>query len=142
MYTSAAQILRRAFDFHLRHFLSPSDQSGTEPNTLRLEHVIALADMLLQSDKLEEALTIVKRGQRWVQGRKEQKEWDRYDDDREYDPPGVVRDGNEKEDDESEGFKLDVNLRHRLALIRLRLGDDDEAMVRPSAGRVPKQRSR
>ncbi len=123
-------VLRAAFDFHIDRFNGPNDSSPAEANTLRLEHVTILTDLLLQQDKLEEALVVIKRGQRWVQGRKEQKSWDNMDDDREYDPPGTARDGGGEDTEGSEGFALDTNLRERLALARLRLGDDEEAMVR------------
>jgi general transcription factor 3C polypeptide 3 (transcription factor C subunit 4) len=87
---------------------------------MSLEHVLALVDMLLNIEKLEEGVEVIRRGQRWLQGRGDQKYWDTFDDDREYAP-----DSSEAE----EAFELDVNLRHRLALLRLRLGHDDDAFV-------------
>jgi general transcription factor 3C polypeptide 3 (transcription factor C subunit 4) len=85
--------------------------------------------MLLASDDLEEALVVIRRGQRWLQGRREQRSWDANEDDREYDPEGLDR-GEQTE--QAESYPLEIPLRHRLALVRLRLGDDDEALVSPS----------
>ena len=125
----AANIIREAFDFHLNHFSGPSQQGQKLQNTLRLEHIVLLVDLLLQFDKLEEAVVVIRRGQRWLQGRIMQTSWDSIDDDREYDPPGVSRYKEGQPEEEFEGFALDPNLRHRLALTRLRLGDDNEATV-------------
>jgi general transcription factor 3C polypeptide 3 (transcription factor C subunit 4) len=114
----AAQVLRTAFDFHT--------QSPPESSSMKLQDIVSLVDCALQLDHLEEALLVIRRGQRWLQGRMEQKSWDSFEDDREYDPPGFSRDGNE----ESLGsFPMDVNLRHRLALTRVRLGNDVEAGI-------------
>ena len=120
----AASAYRVAFDHHLSR-LSPTDPTGT----MQLEHIVSLADDLLLLDELEECLGVIRRGQRWLQGRRDEIHWDSLDDDREYDPAGTRR-GEEGEEAESEGFRLETHLRHRLALVRLRLGDDEEAMVR------------
>jgi general transcription factor 3C polypeptide 3 (transcription factor C subunit 4) len=93
---------------------------------MRLEHVKALVDLLLAIEDLEGALNVIRRGQRWLSGRGQAVEWDGFSDDREYDPPGTVRDDGELE----QGNDLDVYFRQKLALIRLRLKDDEEAMVR------------
>jgi len=53
-----------------------------------------------------------------LQGRGDQKYWDTFEDDREY-----------AVDTEEGGNELDIGLRHRLALLRLRLGNDEEAFV-------------
>lgn len=136
----AAQAFRAAFDYHYSTFASPDDASaralgGGGSAILGIEHVVVLVDLLLQLESLEEALLIARRGQRWIQGRKSQKGWDSIvDDDREYDPPGYDRDAPPVDfvdkAAQMEGHELDLNLRHRLALIRLRLGHQAEAMVR------------
>lgn len=130
----ASQIFRSAFDYHIERFSSPEDQRPDEPNTLALEHVVILADMLLASDDLEEALVVIRRGQRWLQGRREQRSWDANEDDREYDPEGLDR-GEQTE--QAESYPLEIPLRHRLALVRLRLGDDEEALVSPPSPAEP-----
>ena len=131
-YSSAAGTFRQAFDFHVERFNGSHDQSEDEPNTMQLEHIITLTDVLLQLDNLEEAVVVIKRGQRWLQARSEQKSWDVMDDDREYDPPEASRKAEGGDTEGSEGFPLDTNLRYQLALARLRLGDDAEAMVSAS----------
>ena len=125
----ATAIMREAFDHHFERFRGPDDRPENEPNTMQLEHVVAFTDLLLAMDKLEEALLTIRRGQRWLQGRKAERHWDGFEDDREYDPPGTQREDMEEDGEGPEGFSLDTNLRHRLALVRLRLGNDDEAMV-------------
>lgn len=102
-----------------------------EPNTMTLENVINLSDLLIKLDELEEVVVVIRRGQRWLQGRRDQKQYDLMEDDREYDGPLVTRveKGKEKEDEERERHPLDISLRHRLALVRLKLGMDDEAKV-------------
>jgi general transcription factor 3C polypeptide 3 (transcription factor C subunit 4) len=84
--------------------------------------------MLLALDDLEEALVVIRRGQRWLQGRRDQRSWDAFEDDREYDPPGFSREEEEGEA-EFESHPLEIPLRNRLALLRLRLGNDEEASV-------------
>lgn len=128
---------RKAFDWHLSQFDGPDDARQTTTNTMHLEHVVQLADLTLQTDNLEDAVVVIRKGQRWLQGRTEQNQWDAFKDDREYDPPGTVRGGiTQEEGDELERHDLETNLRHRLALARLRLGDDDEALVRIPGSRV------
>ncbi|ORX38805.1 hypothetical protein BD324DRAFT_655212, partial [Kockovaella imperatae] len=119
----AASAYRVAFDYHLSK-LTPQSPSST----LNLEHIGSLTDDLLLLDELEEALGVIRRGQRWLQGRQDEIHWDSIEDDREYDPPGTKR-GEDVEEFLSEGHPLDTGLRHRLALVRLRLGDDEEAMI-------------
>lgn len=119
------QAYRTAFDWHIESFSQPDDDE--EGNTMGLEHIVPLADMLMQTEKLEDAVDVVRRGQRWLQGRTDERHWDALEDDREYAPnagPGV-----EGGEEESEGNELETPLRLRLALLRLRLGHDDEAFV-------------
>lgn len=137
-YKWSANIFRTAFDYHLESFSSPSDFIENETNTMSLEHIVILADFLLKLDELEEAVVVIKRGQRWLDGRMNEKHWDGFEDDREYDPPGFSREGVKREPDEEdedgeEGAKrgngLEVDLRQKLALTRLKLGHDKEASV-------------
>ncbi|OCF58798.1 hypothetical protein L486_03288 [Kwoniella mangroviensis CBS 10435] len=129
------QVMREAFDWHIKTFdAGPGSAplvSELIPNTMTIERVIDLVDDFMILDDLDQALEVVRKGQRWLQGRKGQKNWDNYDkEDREYDPPQTPRYNPEtKEMEDNEGFELDVQLRHRLALIRLRLGDHEEAMI-------------
>nr|XP_018265461.1 uncharacterized protein I303_01827 [Kwoniella dejecticola CBS 10117]OBR87619.1 hypothetical protein I303_01827 [Kwoniella dejecticola CBS 10117] len=125
------QTMREAFEWHLKTFNPPILESNLGICTMSIERIIEIVDDFLVLDDLDQALEIARKGQRWLQGRKAQKNWDNFDkDDREYDPPGTSRlNAETKEMEDNEGFELDVHLRHRLALIRLRLGDIDEAMI-------------
>lgn len=118
-YAFGSSAYRTAFDYHLETYpRPPTDEEEDEGNTMEYEHVVSLADILNITEKLEEAVEIVRRGQRWLQGRGDQKYWDTFEDDREY-----------AVDAEEGGNELDIGLRHRLALLRLRLGNDEEAFV-------------
>jgi general transcription factor 3C polypeptide 3 (transcription factor C subunit 4) len=129
-YRFGADALRTAFDWHTETFFGPNDTASPENNTMTLENVINLADLLLQLDELEEAVVVIRRGQRWLQGRNNERQWDVQEDDREFDPEGLVREGEGGEEEEGVAIHpLDVNLRQRLALVRLRLGHDIEANV-------------
>ena len=118
-YAFGSSAYRTAFDYHLETYpRPPTDEEEEEGNTMEYEHVVSLVDILNITEKLEEAVEIVRRGQRWLQGRGAQKYWDTFEDDREY-----------AVDAEEGGNELDIGLRHRLALLRLRLGNDEEAFV-------------
>ena len=120
-YAFGSSAYRTAFDYHLETYPHPpTDEEDDEGNTMELEHVVSLVDILNITEKLEEAVEVVRRGQRWLQGRAEQRYWDTFEDDREYAVDG-----------EEGGNELDIGLRHRLALLRLRLGNDEEAFVSP-----------
>lgn len=124
------QAYRAAFDYHVESFVQPDDDE--EGNTMGLEHIVPLVDMLMQTEKLEDAVDVVRRGQRWLQGRTGEKHWDALEDDREYAPTAGAGAGDEEEGGgggEVEGNELETPLRLRLALLRLRLGHDDEAYV-------------
>jgi general transcription factor 3C polypeptide 3 (transcription factor C subunit 4) len=138
----AANSYRAAFDWHVA-----KTKPDAPDSTMALEHIITLTDDLTALEQLEEAVLVVRRGQRWLQGRKREKRWDAVDDDREYDPPDFIREDPEDAEGaaEKEGgaggkqadkdapdvgqHPLEIPLRHRLAVLRLRLGDDNEAMV-------------
>lgn len=124
---------RTAFDHHLTSIRSPDEPEST----MQLEHIVTLVDDMISKEELEEAVVVIRRGQRWLQGRGDQVQYDTLEDDREYDPPGVTRDGGSepvRDSEDNEGFPMGTPLRHRLALLRLRLGDDNEAMVGRSCG--------
>jgi len=72
-----------------------------------------------------------KKAVRWLGGRLKETRWEKVGDDREFDEEGVKRSAGTSggEGREAEGYGLDVNLRHRLGLARLNLGDVDEARV-------------
>lgn len=120
----AANIFGDAFVFNFATFDSPDDQRSDieEQNCMELEHVVMYVDYLLKSGDPETAINVIHRGQRWLQGRKAERAWDALDDDSEYAPA--------KENEESPASaELDIQLRHKLAVARLRLGQQDEAIV-------------
>lgn len=93
--------------------------------------LITLADFCNSVGEYEQTINMIRDGARWTQGRASQRYWSSVTDDREYDVYGSVR---LHEPNESAGrtqgfFPLDPNLRHRLALARLALGDLEEAQV-------------
>lgn len=133
---------RTAIDWNIASFTSPVDRSttaGGEVCTLKLDHIVTLVDMYTRADNLEDALLVLRRGQRWLSGRRSEFWWDSREDDKEYDPPGFSRDPEEAEEveDDSErgGNPIETVLRLRLAMIRLKMGQDEEAAVSMTAWR-------
>lgn len=109
---------------------------GVDPDTGReipgggfdLMHVLVLADSYNSVKKYHNAVTSIRRGGRWLQGRGSQSYWDACEDDREFDIVGstVIRSGTV-----APGmYELDINARHRLAVSRIRIGDVEEGQVR------------
>lgn len=119
----AVRLYQAAFEYHTATFAHPdAAEAALGPAALSLETLTTLADLLFVSRDYDAIVDVCRRGQRWFQGRREETFWDAMVDDREYDPPGAnVREG--------EGYELDLNLRHRLAVARLKLGHDTDADV-------------
>ncbi|KAG8952110.1 transcription factor TFIIIC subunit tfc4 [Tulasnella sp. 424] len=93
--------------------------------------LVTLADFCNTIGEYEQAIRGIRDGARWMQGRASQRYWTTATDDREYDAQGYGRPAGP---DDSTGrpqgfFPLDPNLRHRLALARLGLGDFDEGQM-------------
>ncbi|GMK54381.1 hypothetical protein CspeluHIS016_0109670 [Cutaneotrichosporon spelunceum] len=123
-----ATIFGDAFVYHYATFDSPSDPD----NTMKIEHVVEYVNYLIKSGETESAIDVIHRGQRWLQGRKHEKAWDAVEDDSEYAPKRFGGDDGDESDEESNnvngGNELDVQLRHLLAIARLRLGQPDMAI--------------
>jgi general transcription factor 3C polypeptide 3 (transcription factor C subunit 4) len=121
-----------AFVYHYATFDAPSDPD----NTMKIEHVVEYVNYLIKSGETESAIDVIHRGQRWLQGRKHEKAWDAVEDDSEYAPKRFGGDDGDESDEEANningGNELDVQLRHLLAIARLRLGQTDMAIVRTS----------
>jgi general transcription factor 3C polypeptide 3 (transcription factor C subunit 4) len=123
------RIYEAAFDYYTRRpYVVPSEEASSSAHVFTIDHIVNLADLMLHVHDYEGVITVVKRGQRWLQGRAVDNQWDTVPDDREFDPEGIAR------DDESAslahgGFAMDVGLRHRLAIARLRLAHDVDAGV-------------
>lgn len=122
----AANIFGDAFVFHFATFDGPEDAKADveEQNTMELDNIVAYVEYLLKSGDPETAISVIHRGQRWLQGRKTEKAWDALEDDSEY----IATTAKEDEEEEQKP-DLDIQLRHKLAVARLRLGQHDEAMA-------------
>ena len=90
--------------------------------------IIVLADFYISVNDPDNAVTTIRRGARWLQGRGEQRCWDSEPDDKEYDIEGFVR-SDPKGSATEPSYPLDLNFRHRLAVARLMLGDHEEGKV-------------
>lgn len=108
---------------------------GADPDTgqeipgggFDLLHILVLADSYNSIKKYQNAISTIRRGSRWLQGRGSQSYWDACEDDREFDIVGsaVIRSGTV-----AQGmYELDLNARHRLAVSRIKLGDVEEGQV-------------
>lgn len=140
-----AQLFEAAMDHHIKTFPDgPSAEaqagpsSSTMQNNMSVDFIITLADFKILLLEYEDVINIVRRGQRWLGGRSREVYWDMEVDDREYDPPGTIRrmhmqpaseldNAPEGQEMASEGYEMDINLRHRLAIARLKLGNDYDA---------------
>ena len=118
-------LFQEAFDY-----CKANNPGATEPSgnaEFGLLQIIALADFYNNAGEYRTAVSVVRQGARWLDGRlSECGMWDDLADDREFDVEGGIRDNYMP----SQIHTLDVNLRHRLAVSRLRLGELAEAEVR------------
>jgi general transcription factor 3C polypeptide 3 (transcription factor C subunit 4) len=98
--------------------------------------VLVLADLYNTLGEHDKAVGVIRGGVRWLQGRREQRYWEKCGDDREFDlleeEGGPRRGGGGAGDDDDVPpgrFPLDINARHRLAVARIKMGDAEEAKV-------------
>ena len=131
------------YDDALKHYRS------TEPKTLKSldwSDANIYAELSLSSEQYRQGLTSVKKMARWLLGRGEDNYWDdiRDDDDREFDSEHTPRRVLVPEFSQGQGTHLDseygnglpMELRIKMGLLRLNLGDEhfEEALVRPNSG--------
>jgi len=119
--------------------LQPRPHQGQDPNRDRVEapfrdvHIVALADYCLLLQYYDKAILAIRNGARWLQGRRMELRWEGMPDDREYDLDPSVRKGDRLlsggPGTRSGMQPLDVNMRHRLARARIKMGDHDEGRV-------------
>lgn len=114
---------------HYQETMPSGPVGGEDTDCIML--LVTLADFCNTVGEHEQAIRSIRDGARWIQGRGSQRYWSTATDDREYDVQGCVR---PQGADDSTGrpqafFPLDPNLRHRLALARLALGDVEEGQV-------------
>lgn len=122
---SCAALLQAALDHHITTYPSGKDSNVTGMDLL------LLADLYNVLGEFQNAVHIIRRGTRWLQGRVSQKFWDMCDDDREYDMEGWPARPNTGEGIQtlSGYYNLDTNARHRLAVARIKMGDTEEGKV-------------
>jgi general transcription factor 3C polypeptide 3 (transcription factor C subunit 4) len=120
-----AALLQTALDHHIATYPSGKDSTVTQMDLL------LLADLYNVLGEYQNAIHVIRRGTRWLQGRISQKFWDMCDDDREYDMEGWPSRPNIGEGIQmASGFyNLDSNARHRLAVGRIKMGDTEEGKV-------------
>ncbi|KAJ9126054.1 hypothetical protein QFC24_002326 [Naganishia onofrii] len=143
-----AQLFEAAMDYHIRTFpdgpsseTQPRQTANTTTNSMTLDFIISLADFKILLHEYEDVINIIRKGQRWLSGRSREIYWDMEADDREFDPPGTSRQahsqpdalglpgGADGQETISGGYEMDINLRHRLAIARLKLGNDYDANI-------------
>ncbi|KAG6897632.1 hypothetical protein C0992_012861 [Termitomyces sp. T32_za158] len=111
--------------------------SGTEipGGGFGLMELLVMADLFNTLGEYENAIDVIRKGCRWLQGRADQMYWDACDDDREYDLPEMPLRGGVGEDGSvAPGkFPLDINARHRLAVARIRMGEIEEGKLHANA---------
>ena len=134
-------LFQQAFD-HYQALYPPGSlvDTSTSPPTevlgggFTLLEILVLADLYNTQGEHEKAISSIRRGCRWLQGRADQRYWDLCQDDREFDgediPPGMrIVVGEGVASVEQGHYFLDINARHRLAVARIKTGDVDEGKV-------------
>jgi general transcription factor 3C polypeptide 3 (transcription factor C subunit 4) len=133
---TCATLLQEALDYYMKMY--PSGQGEDAMSGLRVVgggfskmDLLLLADLYNVLGEHGRAVQTIRHGTRWLQGRADQKYWDLYEDDREYDleewPPRPS--ASEGALVHSGGYELDPNARHRLAVARIKMGDIEEGKV-------------
>ena len=123
---TCATFLQEALDHYMKVYPSGQSDGGFSKMDLLL-----LADLYNVLEEHVRAVQTIRQGTRWLQGRADQKYWDMYEDDREYDMEGWPPRASATEGAvvHSGGYELDPNARHRLAVARIKMGDVEEGKV-------------
>jgi len=135
-YQKGIQVFQAALQFYQTTMPEgPGDLEASDCLIL----IVTLADFCNIVGEHEQAINAVRDGARWLQGRSEQRYWSASPDDREYDVVGFIRPPatNELSRSSQASHALDPNLRHRLCLARLALGDIEEGQVSPPSPHSP-----
>ncbi|KAM0750023.1 TPR-like protein [Meredithblackwellia eburnea MCA 4105] len=121
------------FQEKVPHFNPLSEEDVNAVSSFNYEDLESLADLLLLSKQYLKTISILKSGVRWLQGRSQEEVWEEMTgDDREYDLERKWRTGWERESrfvEEAGVNELDVRLRTRLGVARLKEGKVDEAQI-------------
>ncbi|KAF7318942.1 hypothetical protein HMN09_00230000 [Mycena chlorophos] len=109
------------------HGPHPTTQEDVPGGGFGYLELLVLADLLNTTGAYGRAVDVIRQGVRWLQGRSLQRYWDICDDDREYDVPETPR---LIENGPQPGyFPLDINVRHRLLIARIKMGELEEAKL-------------
>lgn len=131
----ARVIFQDAFN-HCKKHSPQGPHRNTEEPEFGVIQIIALADFYNNAGSYEQAIRTIRQGARWLDGRlvlvEQSQNWDALPDDREFDVEEYPREGYEPTD----FHPLDINLRERLAVSRLRLGEFQEAEVSAMANAI------
>lgn len=124
---TCATLLQDALDHYMKMYPSGQGEDGGFSNM----DLLLLADLYNVLGEHVRAVETIRHGTRWLQGRADQKYWDLYEDDREYDQEGWPPRPSASEGAvvHSGGYELDPNARHRLAVARIKMGDIEEGKV-------------
>ncbi|KAF8319099.1 TPR-like protein [Clavulina sp. PMI_390] len=119
----AQTIFEEAFSYCKRTSpLGPSKEKGALD--FGVGQIVALVDFHNNAGDYDAAVKVARQGARWLDGRlAESDRWDPIRDDREFDVEDLPREGYKP----LAYYPIDMNLRQRLAISRLRKGDIDEA---------------
>lgn len=130
----AIKLLESSWEFNRAHFPDPTSGEGLRFASFTGSEIATLCDLLLLNNEPLAALSIVRQGSRWLQGRSMEVFWDEVDDDdREFDE---TREGANRGGAAGYGRRvemapvyqpLDTQLRLRLGYARAKMGDLPEA---------------
>lgn len=129
----AISVLEECAAIDMKTFPDPrfAEMDPIMRNTYTSDHVATLADLLIDSNRPQDALDIIRKGARWLQGRAGEVFWDDIqEDDREFD---IDRSSENRRGDYGRRvnmapiYPLDVEFRIRLGTSRARMGNVEEA---------------
>jgi general transcription factor 3C polypeptide 3 (transcription factor C subunit 4) len=130
----ALKLLESSWEFNRTHFPDPTSGEGLRFASFTGSEIVTLCDLLLLNSEPLAALSIVRQGSRWLQGRSAEIFWDDVvDDDREFDESreGANRGGAAEYGRRVEMAPvyppLDTQLRLRLGYARAKMEDLAEA---------------
>lgn len=117
-----------AFEHYKKNFPTGSAVNDTGEEVpgggFGLMEILVLTDLYNTLGEHGKAISTIKQGCRWLQGRGSQVLWDKVEDDREFDVPDMKVERSIAEGQVAAGmYPLDVNARHRLAIARIKMGD-------------------
>lgn len=142
-FRTCATLFQQAFDHYQITFptgsgtISSSNPASDTPISgagFTLLEILVLADLYNTLGEHENAIQVIKKGSRWLQGRADQRYWNIVADDREFDLSEFADSSRRVSEAgastiESGRYFIDVNARHRLAVARIKLGDIEEGKM-------------